>query len=243
MKNGEKPLIGVLGSTRKTTSSYGVSEFVSVGSTYIRAILKNGGIPAVIPAATILQEKEAALEGYDGFLFPGGDDITPSLYGEEPLPQIDIFCPELDESQMIAGEYALKNKKPMFGICKGIQMINVIMGGTIYQDLSLCGHPVIQHMQKYDRTYLTHSVQIDEGTILADILGAGSIMTNSMHHEAVKDLGEGLKATAHTSDGVIEAIESYDGLVLAVQWHPEELVNTVPKMNLLFKYFIDKCSA
>ena len=228
-------MIGILGLTRRTDPGLYVSgEHVFTGSTNVRAIQRNGGVPVLIPAASVAEDAEAALSFCDGLLFPGGEDMTPWYYDEEPLPVIGPFRPEIDDAWLKAGRYALENKIPMLGICKGHQTLNVLTGGSLYQDLSLQDGERIQHLQKYNRTYLTHHVEVEEGTRLASLIGAGKHKTNSMHHQAVKKLGRGLKISARASDGIVEGIEDEEGLILGVQWHPEDLVDSAPAMNQLF---------
>lgn len=237
----KKPVIGILGLTRWSNPGLYISaESVFTSSANVRSILENGGIPVLIPAAAAAEDPEGAVSCCDGLLFPGGEDVTPWYYDEEPLPVIGAFRPEIDDAWMKAGKYALEHRIPMLGICKGHQFLNVMLGGSLYQDVSLQGQ-VIQHLQKHDRTYLTHYVQIEEGTRLASILGAGKVATNSMHHQAVKKLGKGLKVSARTSDGTIEGIEDEEGLILSVQWHPEDLIDSAPVMNRLFQDLIDRC--
>lgn len=237
-----KPIIGILGLTRKTESVHYVSgEQAFTGSTNVRAILMNGGIPVILPPAAIAEDTESALSCCDGLLFPGGEDMTPWYYGEEPLPVIGVFRPEIDDAWLKAGRYALEHKLPMLGICKGHQTLNVLMGGSLYQDLSLQEGERIQHLQKYNRTYLTHHVEVAEGTRLASIVGAGRLATNSMHHQAVKKLGKGLKISARACDGTVEGIEDEEGLIIGVQWHPEDLVDSAPIMNRLFADLVDRC--
>lgn len=238
----KKPIIGILGLTRSTEPSHFVSgERMFTGSTNVRAILKNGGIPVVIPPAAITEDAEAALSCCDGLLIPGGEDLTPWYYDEEPLSVIGIFRPEIDAAWLRAGRYALEHKLPMLGICKGHQTLNVLMGGSLYQDLSLKEGETIQHMQRYNRTYLTHHVEVAEGTRLASIVGAGTVATNSMHHQAVKRLGEGLKISARACDGTVEGIEDEEGLIVGVQWHPEDLVDSAPIMNRIFADLVERC--
>lgn len=238
----KKPIIGIMGLTRITDPAHFVSgEHAFTGSTNVRAILMNGGIPVIIPAAAVLEDAEAALSFCDGLLFPGGEDMTPWFYGEEPLPVIGPFRPEIDEAWLAAGRYALDHKRPMLGICKGHQTMNVLMGGSLYQDLSLQGKDLIQHLQKYKRTYLTHHVEVEEGTRLASIVGAGTLATNSMHHQSVKKLGRGLKISARACDGTVEGIEDEEGLIIGVQWHPEDLVDSAPIMNRIFADLVERC--
>lgn len=216
-------------------------ERVYVNSDYINAVLRNGGIPVVIPASSILELAKEAVSFCDGLLFPGGEDVHPWHYGEEPLPVVGELRPEIDEAYFKAGKFALTQKIPMLGICKGHQFLNVLMGGSLYQDISLQKKDSIQHVQKRKRSYLTHHVKILEGTRLSSILGQGTCETNSMHHQAVKELGKGLKASAYAPDGVIEAMEDEEGLIFGVQWHPENLIDSAPIMNQLFTDFADRC--
>lgn len=123
----------------------------------------------------------------------------------------------------------------MLGICKGHQLLNVLMGGTLYQDVSLTGKACLKHLQAGRRDYLTHQVNVSGGTRLSTLLGEGMCMTNSMHHQSVKELGKGLRASACARDGIIEAIEGAEGLITGVQWHPESLLESAPVMNKLFE--------
>lgn len=239
-----KPVIGIMGNTYTTQPGmFECMERAYQNSYYVDAVMGNGGIPVILPASAILRDTEAVMGICDGFLFPGGEDMTPSYYGEEPLPVIQVFRPEIDEALLKAGRYALEREKPVLGICKGCQLLNVLMGGTLYQDLSLMGTDHIQHLQKWRRDYLTHQVEVKEGTRLSSLLGAGGVMTNSMHHQAVKDLGKGLKVSATARDGVVEAIEDEAGLILAVQWHPESLLDCAPAMNRLFSDLCGRAAA
>lgn len=241
MANRRKPVIGILGLTRRTAPGLFISgEHVFTGSASVRSIQENGGVPVVIPAAAVAEDAEAALSFCDGLLFPGGEDMTPWYYDEEPLPVIGVFRPEIDDAWLKAGRYALENRIPMLGICKGHQTLNVLMGGSLYQDLSLQGGELIQHLQKLNRAYLTHHVEVEEGTRLAGIFGAGKLKTNSMHHQAVKRLGEGLKISARACDGTVEGIEDEEGLIMGVQWHPEDLLDSAPEMNKLFADLVER---
>jgi putative glutamine amidotransferase len=242
MNFGKKPVIGILGNTYMTEPGLFKSmERAYANSAYVDSILRNGGIPVMIPAASVAEDAEAALHMCSGILFPGGEDVTPRYYGEEPLPVMGIFKPGLDESWMKAGHYALEFQKPMLGICRGIQVLNVLLGGSLYQDISQKEGEHIQHMQKYDRTYVTHSIDVQPGTKLASLLGAGQCMINSMYHQAVKKLGNGLKVSALAFDGTIEAVEDENELIMAVQWHPENLIDTVPSMNRIFSDLSMRC--
>lgn len=231
----KRPIIGIMGNTYMTSPGlFDSMERAYQNSNYVDAVSHNGGIPVILPASALLKDTEEVMGMCDGFLFPGGEDMTPTYYGEEPLPEIQVYKPEIDEALLKAGRYALEHKKPMLGICKGNQLLNVLMGGSLYQDVTLTGKPCLKHLQAGRRDYLTHQVKVTAGTRLASILGEGVCMTNSMHHQSVKKLGKGLKASAYASDGIVEAIEDEEGLIVGIQWHPESLLESAPAMNCLF---------
>lgn len=241
MQDGKRPVIGILGLTRRSQSTHFISsEFAFTSSANIDSIFRNGGIPVLIPASVAAADPEGALSTCDGLLYPGGEDVTPWYYGEEPLPVIEAFRPEVDDGWFKVGRIALEKKVPMLGICKGHQFLNVLLGGSLYQDVSLQGKDLVQHMQQFDRSYLTHHVQVEEGSRLASLVGAGRVATNSMHHQAVKELGKGLKVTARAEDGTIEGLEDETGQILSVQWHPEDLIDTAPVMNRLFADLVER---
>lgn len=231
----EYPIIGIMGNTYMTQPDlFDSMERAYQNSYYVNAVMKNGGVPVILPATAVIERTEEIMSICDGILFPGGEDMTPSYYGEDPHPSIQMFKPDIDEALMRAGYYALEHKKPMLGICKGNQLLNVLMGGSLYQDVSLRESSCIKHMQLGRRDYLTHQIRVKEGTRLSRILGTDSCMTNSMHHQSIKELGKGLIVSAYANDGVIEAMEDQDGLIVGVQWHPETLLESAPVMNLLF---------
>lgn len=236
-----RPIIGILGSISKVESGPFIGgERTMTGTTNVRAILRNGGMPVVIPPAAILDNCAEALSMCQGFLFPGGADMTPWYYGEEPDPKIGPFQPQADQAALMAGKYLLEKRIPMLGICKGHQTLNVLMGGSLYQDLSMKEGELIQHFQRLERSYLTHHVVVEEGTRLSKLLGAGTHPTNSMHHQAVKRLGDGLVVSARAVDGTVEAIEDREGLIVGIQWHPEDLVDSAPEMNAIFVDLIER---
>ena len=217
----EKPIIGILGNTYKTQPGlFSSAERMYVNSDYIESVLNNGGIPMAIPAVA----------------------INPWYYGEEPKPQIQTIRPEIDEAWFALGRAAKEMGMPMLGICKGIQFLNVLCGGDLYQDIYTQKETTILHLQSLERSYLHHHVEIKEGTHLAEILGAGTHAVNSMHHQAVRTPGEDIVVSATAPDGTIEAIESRNGQIVAVQWHPEGLIHSAPEMNRLFADLVERSS-
>ena len=210
-----------------------------VTNAYIQSIRYAGGLPLIIP----LVKSAPAIEDYvklcDGFLFCGGADITPLLFGQEPVNGIGETNISLDIFQIRLMKQVLQKKKPVLAICRGMQILNVACGGTVLQDISLKSGDTLNHMQASDsRRDISHKVTIKRGTLLHRI--AGNILyTNSFHHQALDRPGAGLTASAHTSDGTIEAVEMPDRpFVVGVQWHPEAMFRTSSAMRDLFHAFI-----
>jgi len=215
-------------------------ERASVTYDYISAVEAAGGIPVLIPvvgaAATI--RRQIAL--VDGVLATGGYDPDPLLWGEQPNRRIEFVFPEVDQHQIAAVRIATELGKPLLGICRGLQIINVAFGGTLYQDLSLIPDSYIQHYQKSPKYAHGHTVTLVKDSALAGIFETDVIATNSFHHLAIKDVAPGFTMSAYAPDGVIEGIERTVGSpVLAVQWHPEMMYAKHPEMLRVFVHFID----
>lgn len=213
-----------------------------VTDTYIQAVKRAGGLPVIIPA---VKSNEALLlyaQMFDGFLFCGGADITPLLFGEEPKDGIGETDIALDIFQIRLMRQVLSLQKPVLGICRGMQVLNVACGGTIYQDIALQPGNPINHMQtSLQRADVSHKVTISPNTKLHRVLG-NFVYTNSFHHQTVGKLGKGIIASAHTSDQAVEAIEVPSVLfAIGVQWHPECMLSGSSQMKDLFSYFLHKC--
>ncbi len=214
-----------------------------VTNSYIQSIRYAGGLPFLIP----LVKSTAAITDYisscDGFLFCGGADITPLLFGQEPVNGIGETNIRLDIFQLRLMRKVLESQKPVLAICRGLQILNVACGGTIYQDLSLKQGDSLNHMQNsISRQDISHKVTVKPGTMLHRITG-GILYTNSFHHQALHKLGKGLVSSAKTSDGAIEAVEMPErSFVIGIQWHPEAMYQTSPEMRELFSCFV-KASA
>lgn len=216
-----------------------------VNAAYVDSVLKNGGIPLVIPFTAGGEEMAfQQLDLVDGLILSGGHDVDPHLYGEEVDQKSGETWPDRDAFDMALLKRAEETGKPVLGICRGAQIINVAHGGSMWQDLSLRPGHTLKHMQATRPDVGTHVVKIKSRTTLEKIMGESSLMTNSFHHQLIKEVAPDLTESASASDGVTEALESADGKVIAVQWHPEEMhANPAPEaaiMNRLFKYLIDK---
>lgn len=192
---------------------------------YVAGVAHAGGVPMVLPP--IPEAAEEMVQGIDGLLLTGGSDLDPGYYGEEPLPELGETIPERDAFEMAVLRHALERSVPVFGICRGMQLLNVALGGTLYQDLPSQLHPdLIAHRQQMPKWQWTHEVEVDAGSEVAKIMEATSLRVNSYHHQGIKDLADDLVAVAHASDGVIEAVESHDlseRWLVGVQWHAEAM--------------------
>lgn len=232
----DKPIIGILSNIKLNKDSAFISRVESfVYEKYITAVEKNGGIPLIIHASQDSDIMIHIIKMCNGLIFPGGDDIDPKLYGENPSKNLGIIFPRVDKSWYISMRYAIDNDIPTLGICKGMQMINVVAGGTLYQDIYEQIGDCFQHDQKLYRDNLMHRVNIDKDSKLSRILGVDCMFTNTLHHQSVKQIGKGFRKSAQTEDGIIEAIENKSGNIIGVQWHPEELLENEERMNYLFK--------
>lgn len=207
---------------------------------YLDAIQKVGGIPIILPFNTSKEDMLQVIDICDGFLFTGGDDVNPTLYHEEPLKDIVFTCEKRDEIEFFYFAEALKRNKSILGICRGLQMINVALGGSLYQDIPLQVSSNVNHRQERPYDSPVHPVDIEIESPLYKCLGTHSISVNSCHHQAIKDLASSLKAMAVAPDGIVEAFYHPESHFLwAVQWHPEMLYKKDSTSLGIFKAFID----
>ncbi|WP_083488435.1 gamma-glutamyl-gamma-aminobutyrate hydrolase family protein [Liquorilactobacillus aquaticus] len=234
----KKPIIGIPAGimTSRGTKRYYINE------ADVRGIVKAGGTPVMIPSEAIA-DIDYYVKICDGLFFTGGPDVLPTFYGEEPHTKMGFSDIQRDRLELRLAKKALAVGKPMFGICRGMQVINTALGGTLYQDLDseYDGNAdyLIKHFQAAPSAEPTHYVKIEPETRLYKLYGSRWLV-NSRHHQAVKKIGAGLKITATASDGVIEGFESENGKqIFGVQWHPEMLVATDEKMQLIFNEFIN----
>ena len=213
-------------------------------STYINAILLSGGTPILIPYTSDLMECRNVIGKLDGLLLPGGIDISPRLYGEEPLKEAGMSIHNIDLYEIEMIHEAQKLGKPILAICRGIQILNVALGGTLYQDIDAQQAATICHNQSISiRDEMTHSVSLLSDSVLYRLYQQDKIYVNSYHHQAVKDLAETLFPSAYSLDHILEACESEDGRIIGVQWHPESFIGDDENSKKLFRYFIELCQA
>lgn len=210
-----------------------------VSQPYIHAVEESGGIPILLPCTTREDFYSRYTGMCDGFLFCGGDDITPWLFGEELLTDNGTTDTRTDLFHLSLMKHVLSVKLPILAVCRGMQILNIAMGGTIYQDIILRTNPSLNHMQiSQSREDVSHRVIFSSNSMLYNICGEYAY-TNSYHHQCLKAVSENLRITGITSDGVIESVESaVHPFVIGTQWHPECMYDTSPSMQNLFRCFI-----
>ncbi|WP_097004637.1 gamma-glutamyl-gamma-aminobutyrate hydrolase family protein [Lacrimispora amygdalina] len=232
----KKPLIGL------TPVHDTDNNDIKMRPTYLRALKAAGGIPVVMPLEADEEDWIRLADELDGFVFTGGPDVHPFLFGEETQAHCGNVSEARDRMEISLLPLILERKKPVLGICRGIQVLNIAMGGTIWQDIFSMTKPdfPIAHSQPFAYHMPSHTVSLTQGTLLHKISGADTLRVNSMHHQAVKELGQGLKASAYSPDHLIEALEmpGYPFFV-GVQWHPEYLWENNGEAFRLFKKFIE----
>lgn len=215
---------------------------VYVGQDYTDALYDAGAWPIVLAYTDDAPAIADIAEELDGLLLTGGDDIDPSLFGEEPHIGLGEVSPVRDRMEVALLRAVARQGKPVLGICRGIQVMNAVFGGTLYQDLPREWRGNLQHVQKAPRTHTAHTVTVTEGSRLHGIAQCARLPVNTFHHQAVKQIAPGFVATARSGDGLIEAIECPGSVFfMGVQWHPENLWRTLPEHRRLFAAFADAC--
>ena len=211
-----QPVIGLTGNFRDGDCT--------LAETYYSSVLKAGGTPVILPP---VDEKDAllsVLDSLDGILFTGGADLNPLYMGEEPIRELHGINPRRDLQELLLVRLASDRQIPILGICRGIQVLAAALDGSVYQDIytQAEGNTFLKHCQELERGYASHQVEIQEGSLLYQIMQTKVLAVNSFHHQAVKDAGPHLKVCATAPDGIIEAVESSEYKpILGVQWHPE----------------------
>ncbi len=212
---------------------------------YVQVLAAAGAVPWVIP---LLEGDEASLreiyERLDGLFLPGGVDVDPAVYGEPRGPLCGRTDPARDWTELLFVRWALADKKPVLAVCRGAQLLNVAVGGSLYQDVGEQHPAAIKHdhfpVAGRRRDELAHEVQLVAGSRLNRLLATETLAVNSMHHQGIARLAPGLVAVATSPDGLIEGVEAANGhFLIGVQWHPEDLVDVDPRMGRLFAAFID----
>ena len=230
-----KPIIGI--TTNNTTNSYG-QPIVLLQRSYVKAVMEAGGVPLMIPSLVAEDGWDAVYSRLDGVLFSGGGDISLDYFRGDPHPRIDDVDPERDSVELKLVQAAAADGKPFLGICRGCQIVNVALGGTLYTHIPDQLPNALDHDYPGNkRTVLVHEVKIEEGTRLAEIYGQPIIKVNSLHHQGIKDIASALRVAGHAPDGLVEAVELPEHpFGLAVQWHPEWLTDQESTRNLFRKF-------
>jgi putative glutamine amidotransferase len=241
------PLIGMTAAAEPSSDADERVVF-ALKATYAERVLQCGGLPFLVLSSLDDERLRAAYARLDGVLMPGGVDVDPALYGAAPHPKLGHLDPALDHVDTLLVRWAVEDGKPLLGICRGIQAINVACGGTLYQDIGSELPNALPHPTRSPNRYrLSHDVQLSADSRVARAMGATKLRVNSTHHQAIRDVAPDWRAVGHARDGVVEAIEreTSDGaFALAVQWHPEELwqLDDVPTQRL-FQSFLDAAGA
>jgi len=241
-----RPLIGITCS-RVVGGAWGIyspGHFMDyLYAEYSRAVLDAGGAPIILPVPQNGASLGAILDRIHGVILTGGPDINPLEYAEEPIQGLGEIDPELDLLELSTARMAFTRDLPIFAICRGIQVLNVCRGGTLYQDIPRQVQDSILHSQKAPKSTLTHTVAIESGSLLYSLLKKKTIQVNSKHHQAVKDVAPGFRISARASDGVVEAMEYPEKpFALGVQWHPEGTYDADPYAKKLFRGFVKAAS-
>ncbi|MCI1965289.1 MAG: gamma-glutamyl-gamma-aminobutyrate hydrolase family protein [Oscillospiraceae bacterium] len=237
------PVIGLISSLNSSDPNLQtIKKVVSVNHSYVLSVLGAGGLPLILPPAEQDRTIVEMVRKVDGLLITGGTDLRSQLYGEEPCWNQGPFSPERDHLDFVSIRAAYEQKKPIFGICRGMQAINVYFGGTLYQDLLQEKSCTVKHAQDSEASCWSHTVNISQNSVLYPLLGK-SAKVNSFHHQAVKKAADGFTVGAVAKDGVVESIENDRGpLILGVQWHPELMAACGdPAMKKVFNFFIRSC--
>jgi putative glutamine amidotransferase len=238
-------LLVALTASSKPATNPGKYSRVRVNEAYVRALQSVGLVPLVIPPSLSPGEARAVVAGVSGVVLSGGEDIDPARYGAERHAATQKPRAGRDATELALVEAARDARRPLFGICRGLQLLNVALGGTLVQDLGMLRPSEVGHSLESSRTHRVHGVTILSGSRLAAAIGASAIDVNSIHHQAVDQLAPSLRATAYAPDGVVEAAETAgDWWTLAVQWHPEELMaDAKPWDRAIFQAFAQACEA
>jgi len=236
-------MLPVIGITCSRISLPGGGDRFGQNGAYVRAVTDAGGAPVLVPPDISEAALRAIYDTLDGLLLSGGVDVAPHRYGETPHPKLGDVDAGRDEVELTLARRAVADDLPVLAICRGIQLLNVALGGTLYQDIAsqvpgALAHP---YQEGNRRDHIAHMVDVVSGSRLHDILWPedGTLPVNSMHHQAVKDVAPGCVVTARAPDGVIEGLEEPTRrFVVGVQWHPEEMVENDARMRSLFAHFV-----
>ena len=217
---------------------------VTINQDYLESVIRAGGTPVIFPLTDDRKCIYSLLDRVDGLLLTGGVDLDPAVYGEARMPCCGECSASRDSMELPLCWEALDRRIPVFAICRGMQLLSCVLGGTLYQDIPAQFGTGLQHTRHDMPADPVHQVEVIRDTLLSSVTGAGGLGVNSRHHQAIRDMGKGLKVSALSPDGLIEAVELPGWpFVLGVQWHPESLSSRYPVHQKLFDVFIQACAA
>lgn len=232
----KKPIIGITCSEGKHKEN----DIQKINEDYIQAIIHAGGVPVLLPVCEQQDIIQQQIEMIDGLLVSGGVDVNPLFYHESYTPYLGQSSSKRDVYEINLIQSAAKLHKPILGICRGHQIINVSFGGTLFQDNIMAGDSILQHQQKERRDYPVHSIHIKKDSFLSEALKNENFV-NSFHHQSVKKLASGFHAVAKSEDQIIEAMEHETLPIYSVQFHPEAMIYRNKEMLEIFCFFTKKC--
>lgn len=233
----DQPLIALI-ATRQTHPKRAPT--YEIPQAYLDAILTAGGLPILLPTSLPINALPELVNRFDGFVLSGGGDVDPALYGGKANANVHAINAERDAFELALVPLVLAADKPLLAICRGVQVLNVALGGSLYEDIASTLSAAQRHdwYPNYPRDYLAHTVEVEPGSRLARILGTRKLRTNSLHHQAIRQPAPAFEVVAHAEDGVIEAVElPGKRFAIGVQWHPECLPEE-PAIQRLFKAFV-----
>jgi len=244
MSGSNQPLIAIPSGVvvANTTNGWPIHDTLTIPASIAEAVQRAGGLPAVLaPSPVTSEQARRLLARFDGLLLIGGPDVDPVLYGEDPHPAVYGVRRERDELEIALSRAAIEREMPVLAICRGIQVLNVALGGTLDQHITdregLQAHGIPR-----TRGHVQHDVRLRPGCRTALVMGSDKVSGSSHHHQALARLADGLEATGWAEDGTIEAAESANGLIVAVQWHPEDTAAEDPAQQRLFDDLVQAAS-
>ena len=248
MASKQQPIVGITCDGIQPAHSHHPPR-VGQNQTYVNALIRAGAAPMLLPNVVDKELLRVLYESLDGLLLSGGGDIDPAHYDESIHEKCGRIDAERDEAELTLARWAVEDGKPLLAICRGIQIMNVALGGSLYQDIHAQVPDSLEHTwyPEHPRQHRSHTVAVTSGTRLAQILGEASVPVNSLHHQALKDLAPLLTVSARAPDQVVEAVElgnlSHGGhpFALGVQWHPEELAPDDLRQQGLFDSLVESC--
>jgi putative glutamine amidotransferase len=237
----KKPIIGISGNL-EFAADYLFKGYprIMINEDYPRSIIQAGGVPFIMSPTREEDVITQMIESVDAILLSGGQDVDPLIYGEQPTTKMGATSPLRDHFERKIIDKAIELKKPVFGICRGTQIINAHFGGTINQDNSMQEGSFIKHMHESNPAVLCHNVKLEKDSFMYEIAGTDEILINSFHHQSINKVAPGFKSIGQAPDGIIEGIQKIEPgvLIAAVQWHPEMLSREDKVSQKFFEYIV-----